>query len=63
MTLTQSTVMYENYSFVVEYYKDEFNDVDGIDIIPTCNGGAKLMRDYQLQEKVFNHVVNTIINL
>jgi hypothetical protein len=54
--------MFENYNFIVEYYNSEFNDVDEVDITPTCNGGAKLLRDDASYERVWNHVVNTIIN-
>lgn len=62
MTLIHKTIMYKNCNFIVEYYNNEFNDVDEVDITPTCNAGAKLLRDDAQYEKVFNHVMNTIIN-
>jgi hypothetical protein len=62
MTLVQKTIMFENYNFIVEYYNSEFNDVDEVDITPTCNGGAKLLRNDESYERVWNHVMNTIIN-
>ncbi len=62
MTLVHKTIMFENCNFIVEYYNSNIIAVDEVDITPTCNAGAKLLRDDASYDRVFNHVMNTIIN-
>lgn len=62
MTLVHKTIMFENCNFIVEYYNSNINAVDEVDITPTCNAGMKFINDDEKYEKLFNHVMNTIIN-
>jgi hypothetical protein len=54
--------MFENCNFIVEYYNSNINAVDEVDITPTCNAGMKFINNDEKYEKLFNHVMNTIIN-